>query len=122
MKQFAPDNLKTTVEISVNRVSIGLFLAQECFTTSINFKTECNPLGFADVVEKLISIRNDQDLYWNNTELYLEDHSVDRKIYFVQKGCVLTIFTRYKNLFANDPNLLAEVPDLIRKKLSNSIR
>lgn len=116
MKPFVPKNLKTHVEVAVSRVFVALFIPQQWNALSVNFDVECNPLEFADTLDKLISIRNENDTYWNITEMFLEEHKVHKKVYFVQNACILTIFTRYKNLFNGDPNSLAKVPDLIRKK------
>lgn len=116
MKAFLPKNLKTNVEVAASRVFVNLLIPQQWDAYSANFDVECNPLEFADTVDKLISIRNERDTYWNITEMFLEEHNVNKKIYFVQNACILTIFTRYKNLFNGDTNSLAKVPDLIRKK------
>jgi hypothetical protein len=116
MKPFLPKNLKTNVEVAFDRVFINILVPNQWSAVTVNFDVVCNPLEFAETIDKLISIRNEIDTYWNNTELYLEEHSIDKKVYFVQNACILTIFTRYRHSFTGDPNLLAKVPELVRKK------
>lgn len=83
-----------------------------------SFLATCNPLDFADVLDRLLSNRDNRDKY-NKTDYEQLGNGFDR-IYFTRNCYTLSINRGgCSNMFMGSIDLLRKLPELIRKEYSN---